>query len=104
MSKLENIFELQIKALGLFGYEREYRFAPGRRYRADFAWPDLKVLVEIEGGTWSGGRHTRGLGFKKDCIKYNLATSLGWRVFRGDSTMVKSGELAKFVEEFLDGC
>lgn len=97
-SNLEQIFHAQLIALGITCFEREYRFAPGRRYRADFAWPELMILVEIEGGTWDGGRHTRGKGFQGDCRKYNLAASLGWRVFRGDSQMVRTGELVNFME------
>lgn len=62
--------------------EREYKFAPGRKWRFDFAWPEQKVAVEIEGGIWSHGRHVRGSGFSADCEKYNAAASLGWRVLR----------------------
>jgi hypothetical protein len=64
----------------------EYRFAPPRRWRFDFACPDVSgrggIAVEIEGGSWSAGRHTRGAGFRRDCEKYNAAASMGWTVFR----------------------
>lgn len=53
-----------------------------RDWAFDFAWPELKLAVEIEGGIWSGGRHTRGKGFDEDCRKYNSAVKLGWRVYR----------------------
>lgn len=66
----------------------EFKFDPARRWRADFAWPDAKVLVELEGGAWSGGRHTRGAGFTADCNKYNRAVELGWKVFRYTSDML----------------
>ena len=46
------------------------------------------AAVEIEGGTWSGGRHTRGAGYEADCIKYNIATLKGWRVLRFTSGML----------------
>ena len=39
-------------------------------------------LFELEGGSWSGGRHTRGKGFEEDCMKYNLAVQLNWRILR----------------------
>jgi len=61
---------------------REYRFASPRRWKFDFAWPDARLAVEIEGGTWSGGRHTRGAGYANDCTKYNAAVLEGWRVLR----------------------
>ena len=72
----------------LVSYHREYRFAPPRKWRFDFAWKADKVAVELEGGTWSGGRHTRGAGFEDDCEKYNEATRLGWRVLRFTSSML----------------
>lgn len=61
---------------------REYRFCPGRKFRADFAWPRRKVLLEVEGGVHSRGRHVRALGFMADCKKYNLAAQLGYMVIR----------------------
>lgn len=61
----------------------EYHFAkPQRAWRFDFAWLDAKVALEVEGGAWTNGRHTRGGGFLEDIAKYNRATELGWRVFR----------------------
>lgn len=62
--------------------EAEVRFAPPRRFRFDRCHRASRVAVELEGGVWSGGRHTRGKGFTDDCTKYNLAASLGWLVFR----------------------
>jgi len=44
------------------------------------------IAVEIEGGVWTGGRHTRGAGFRQDMEKYNEATAMGWRVFRVDTS------------------
>lgn len=61
---------------------REYPFHPTRKWRFDFAWPDVKVAVEIEGGIYKIGRHQRPEGFRKDCEKYNEATRLGWSVLR----------------------
>lgn len=60
----------------------EYKFCPDRRWRFDYAYPDLKVAIEQEGAVWAQGRHTRGSGFIKDMAKYNKAALLGWRVLR----------------------
>lgn len=68
---------------------REYRFHPTRRWRFDFAWPAQRVAVEIEGGAWSQGRHTRGAGFGADCAKYNMATLAGWRILRFTGDMLR---------------
>jgi very-short-patch-repair endonuclease len=64
------------------------REATGRLWRFDFAIPEARVLIEIEGGTWSGGRHTRGTGFAEDCAKYNAAAVHGWTVFRLTGEMI----------------
>lgn len=61
---------------------REYRFHPKRRWRFDYALPAVKIALEVEGGVWTRGRHTRPQGFLNDIEKYNTATLLGWRVFR----------------------
>jgi hypothetical protein len=39
-------------------------------------------MIEIEGAVWTGGRHTRGAGYIKDCEKYNEAAFNGWAVIR----------------------
>jgi hypothetical protein len=60
----------------------EVKFHPSRRWRFDYAdWKNM-VAVEIEGGTWNNGGHSRGAGYQKDTEKYNEAVKLGWRVLR----------------------
>ena len=81
--------------------EREYIFAKGRRYRFDFSWIAHKIAIEIEGGTWSGGRHTTGTGFAKDCEKYNLAVLNGWRVLRFTSNQVYSNYAYTLTKDML---
>ena len=78
---------------------REYRFCD-RRYRFDFSWLESMVAVECEGGIYSRGRHVRGNGYAEDCRKYNLAASLGWRVFRCTAGMLER-DPAAFVEIVL---
>ncbi len=60
----------------------ELKFHPTRKWRFDYAIPSHKIAIEVEGGVWSNGRHTRGSGFLKDMEKYNAATLMGWRLFR----------------------
>lgn len=59
----------------------QHRFTT-RKWAFDRAWPDHMVAVELDGGVWSGGRHTRGQGYIDDCTKLNAATVRGWRVLR----------------------
>ena len=60
----------------------EYRFNPDRKWRFDFAYPDIKLAIEVEGGIWIQGRHSRGKGMLADMEKYNWATIHGWRILR----------------------
>jgi hypothetical protein len=60
----------------------EHRFHPTRLWRFDYAWPAHRVALEVEGGRFTGGRHTSAEGFHKDLEKYNAAACLGWRVLR----------------------
>jgi hypothetical protein len=70
------------EAYGLPRPVTEHRFDSSRRWRFDFAWPAAKLALEVEGGVWTEGRHTRGSGFTADIEKYNAATVQGWRVLR----------------------
>ncbi len=83
MSALSNFFWLLLMANDLHRkFQKEYKFHPKRKWRFDFADPANKVAVEIDGGVFAGGRHTRGAGFRADCEKINAAAVLGWRVLR----------------------
>ena len=88
-SELERTFEYYLRVLGagLPQGEREYRFHPKRRWRFDWAWPDRKLAVEVDGGQWvkRGGRHNSD----KDREKLNAAAVAGWRVVRFSGTMLK---------------
>jgi very-short-patch-repair endonuclease len=80
---------------------RQFKFHPTRRWKFDFAFPDSMLAIEVDGGTWSNGRHTRGSGYQKDAEKLNAATVLGWRLLRYTAAMVKSGEAVRQIEEAL---
>lgn len=91
LSAGEEAFAQHCQAYGLKP-EREYRFNAERRWRFDFAFPEKKIGVEIEGGTWTAGRHSRGPGYEKDLSKYNAAARNGWMVLRFSTRMATSGE------------
>lgn len=85
-SDAEEIIERALIQHGPDGWQREHRVVTGRRWRWDFAWPACKVAVEIQGGHWSQGRHTRGAGYEKDLIKNRAATLSGWAVLHYTAT------------------
>lgn len=80
---------------------REYKFHPTRKWRFDFVLPVKKIAIEIEGGIWRGGAHTRGKGFEEDIVKHNEAVRLGWRVLRFSTAMVLSGDAINLVMEVV---
>lgn len=89
------------EAQGLPRALAEHQFHPERKWRFDFAWPATQrierqnesgetssiisyesggVAVEVQGGIWTKGRHTRGAALLKEWEKLNTAAALGWRV------------------------
>jgi very-short-patch-repair endonuclease len=62
--------------------EYEYKFAQNRRFRADIAIPEAKILIEYEGLNSEKSGHTTLMGYSKDTEKYNLASTLGFKVIR----------------------
>ncbi|MDC4487851.1 endonuclease domain-containing protein [Acinetobacter baumannii] len=83
------------------GFEQEYKFHPKRKWRADFLITGTKILIEVEGGIWSGGRHTRGKGYLGDMEKYNEAAMMGFTVLRFSTEQVKSGLAIKKIEQLV---
>jgi very-short-patch-repair endonuclease len=92
----------------------EYRFAgqlrrptTGRPYmfRFDFAWPEIKLAVEVDGGTSMVRRTKRGqliaIGSHaqdSDYEKLNLAAELGWTVLRYTVKMLRKNPTACLIQ------
>lgn len=103
-SRLESALAQQIRAAGLPSPIREFRFAAGLRdFRADFAWPEQGLLVEISGGLFAGrcGGHTGPEGRYRDMRKLNIATLLGYRVLEFSSADIQDGTALFEVEAAL---
>lgn len=120
MSALEETLLFHLRAYKLPVPEREYRFAAeacggtGRGVKArlkaaglkdwrfDFAYPEQQLAIEVEGGGWTGGRHTRGAGFAEDLRKYDAAMRLGWVVYRVDGALIRTGQAVKTIKRLLE--
>lgn len=114
-SLAEQTLAVQLEQAGI-PFEREYRFAPPRRWRADFRlrsnyWVTLNgdrvqmfdntLLIEIDGGGYVDGRHTRGEGFEKDAEKASAAAILGYRVIRCTPRQVEDGRALSWIRQAL---
>ena len=114
MSALEEELLMQIRAAKLPLPEREYRFSAHhvgmgkgikerlrkaglRDWRFDFAWPESMIAVEVEGGLFVGGRHTRGAGYENDLEKYCRAQELGWEVIRCGRKLISAGHALRTI-------
>lgn len=87
---------------GLPPYVTEHRFHPTRRWRFDYAWPEIKLAVEVHGGTYSNGRHTRGGGFIVDREKMNEAAIYGWTVLEVTAAHVRSGQMRQWLDRIFE--
>ena len=110
----------------------EFKFCETRRWRFDYAWPPVtvhgvstvrpvcsadtmgspggdpinrfvKLALEIEGGAFLIGRHTRGRGFTNDLEKYAEAAILGWTVLRATPEQITNGTAFDWLTRIFKG-
>lgn len=101
VSKGEALLESHLNALNI-PFTREFKFHPQRKWQADFRIDGMPILVEVEGGVFSNGRHTRGEGYTKDCEKYSAAAVNGWFVIRGTTAQIKAGLVIQWIEKLIE--
>ena len=102
MSELVDLLVWQMRAAGGIPVPvAEYRFHQTRRWRFDLAWPSQMLALEVDGGTWIGGRHTTGVGIEGDAEKQSMAAVGGWRVLRVTRKMIEDGRALELVERAL---
>jgi len=77
---------------------RWQRVIKGRRFEFDFCLPDQRILIEIQGAVFTGGRHTRGMGYTADCEKSRLAQFDGWDVLCYTGKQINTKEVERLIE------
>lgn len=102
-SALEMALLTRLERHGLPLGDGQYRFVPGRLYRFDRAWPAHLVAVEIQGGLWVNGAHSRGSGVERDCVKLSIAAAMGWRVLPISKAMIEDGQAVDLIARALGG-
>lgn len=82
-NETEERFARLLDEWGFVGYEREYRFSPARRWRFDFAWPRLRLAVELHGGMYRYlPSHASAKRNIQTMEKLNEAQLHGWMVLQ----------------------
>jgi very-short-patch-repair endonuclease len=102
-SSAEILLAEQLRQAGI-DYHREFQFHPSRKWRADFTIEPIlavRILVEIDGGAFVAGRHSRGLGVEKDAEKQSAAAILGYRVIRCTPAQVDDGRALAWIKAAL---
>ena len=51
-----------------------------RAFVGDFVWQQARVVVEVQGGTWTKSGHSTGTGIQRDAIMALTAAAGGWVV------------------------
>jgi len=77
-----DLFPELVRRMTGFDVTPEHRFHDARKWRIDYAIIQEKIAIEVEGGAYIKGRHTRPAGFIADMEKYNELTRAGWRLIR----------------------
>lgn len=83
------------------GYTRNFRFdLPDSRMELDFAWPELKIAIEINGGQSLGKQsgHGNWNGLERDAVKQNQCIYKGWTLFWVTTSMMNKQHLSPIAQ------
>lgn len=79
----------------------EYRFHDTRKWRIDIAWPEQRLALEVQGGIFIKGRHSRGAALLKEWEKLNTLAEMGWRVLYCQPKDVCTMEMVETIKRAL---
>lgn len=97
LRELAKALPLRVGVVVIPAPEREHRFHPTRMWRFDHAWPSHKLALEVQGGLFVHGRHSRGAALLGEHEKLNTAAILGWRVLFTTPRDVRNGQATLLV-------
>lgn len=105
MAGSRNLFDpflIACKDAGLPVPVKEFKFCPTRKFRADYAWEAFMLLLEVNGGAYINGRHTRGLGFERDCERRCIAVALGYSILEVTPKQMRNGLALQWAQEAIN--
>ena len=113
MPTAEDTLAIHLAELGLH-FQRQFAYADGRKFKADFAvWgpgrlgsgvcttDDRFALIEVTGGIYSKQAHGSVTGVLKDNERLYHAFLNGWHMIRVTPQQVESGEAKGMIEAAL---
>lgn len=106
-TKAQDDLAFQLKAAKITHFT-EHEWHPERKFRADaVAWNPVRIavvsplIVEVDGGLYVNGGHTRGAARERDYERDAEAMLLGFRVLRVSPRHVKQGKAIQWIQELL---
>lgn len=107
-AQAENLFGLQLAQFRLPIFKHHYRFPqslhPDNKRKvwiADYACVEFKLMVEIDGGIWSGGAHGHPVDITRNMMKQNDAALLGYQTLRFATRWIKNKHAIDFLQRVL---
>jgi len=110
--ELERSLLTQIKMYGLPEGEEQFKAIKDRDFAFDRAWPEYKLLCEVQGGIFSSQYSTNPLkpklmghnsitGILRDHEKNNLAVENGWQVLYANAKTLRDGSFIQLLARIL---
>lgn len=81
--------------------EAEVKLIPDRKFRFDYVHLPSKVVVEVNGGIFVNGGHSRGKAQQRNYEKIFLATSLGYSVINLGTGQINEDNLKLIYEAIV---
>lgn len=106
---VEALLAFQLRAFKI-DFKTQYKFHDERKWRFDFAFPEHRLAVEVQGITGINyskrgkafvGGHQSPQGVKNDLEKFDEAMRLGWRVYCCEQEMVDTGRALRTIQILL---
>ncbi|MDC5069312.1 hypothetical protein OHW31_18840 [Acinetobacter baumannii] len=83
------------------GFEQKFQPIHTKHWRFDFHIVKLRLLIEIEGGSWSGGRSGKLSNKAWSLDRYDHAEEMGYKIERFPPDSVLSGYVINWIKDEL---
>lgn len=78
-------------------YEEYFHFKSTKHWRFDFHLIEYRMLIEIAGGSWSGGRKSKLATKAWSVDKYDHAEDMGYRFVRFEISDIGIGRATQWL-------